>query len=357
MADTPLIDVRAPVEFLQGALPGAVNLPIMNDQERAIVGTLYKQQGRDAAVARGHDLVSGEIREARLAQWADFIRRHPEAVIYCFRGGLRSQITQRWLAEAGLARPLLAGGYKVARHFLREQIDQFAAAHSLLILSGPTGSAKTRLLWQAQKFSPVVDLEGLAQHRGSAFGGATDLQPTQVNFENTLAVRLLKLSVGRTAQKVLVEDESRLIGRCAIPESFFARMRASEVLFIEEPFECRVENIFKDYIVETSIGKGGLAKGLAQFASYQKSLLQISSKLGGLRTQEILQDLMASQHCFLQNPRDLESNKIWIGKLLSYYYDPMYAKSLAKRDPKIIFRGNTAATLEYVRSQFQSQEN
>jgi tRNA 2-selenouridine synthase len=217
LKDTPLIDVRAPVEFVVGSLPGAINLPIMNNEERAMVGTTYKKSGREQAMAQGHELVSGEIKEQRLTLWAEQIQKQPETVIYCFRGGLRSQITQRWLGERGIKRPLIEGGYKKARQFLRDEIDQFSRQSSMLILSGPTGSAKTNLLKKSNY--PNVDLEALASHRGSAFGAMATPQPSQIDFENTLAVTLMKLG----KKQVLVEDESRLIGRCAIPESFFRK--------------------------------------------------------------------------------------------------------------------------------------
>jgi tRNA 2-selenouridine synthase len=339
LKDTPLIDVRAPVEFVVGSLPGAINLPIMNNEERAMVGTTYKQSGREQAMAQGHELVSGDIKEQRLTLWAEQIQKQPETVIYCFRGGLRSQITQRWLGERGIKRPLIEGGYKKARQFLRDEIDQFSRQSSMLILSGPTGSAKTNLLKKSNY--PNVDLEALASHRGSAFGALATPQPSQIDFENTLAVTLMKLG----KKQVLVEDESRLIGRCAIPESFFVKMRDSEILYVEEPFEQRVENIYQDYILGTAIGRGDELKATVKFADYRRAISLISKKLGGARAQELLQDLNDSEIT-----KNLESNKVWIAKLLSYYYDPLYANSLERRSPKIILRGNSTAILDYLRS-------
>jgi len=347
LKDTPLIDVRAPIEFQAGSLPGAVNLPIMNNEERAMVGTTYKTAGREKAMAQGHELVSGEIKESRVQLWSEQIRKQPETVIYCFRGGLRSQITQRWLAESGIKRPLIEGGYKKARQFLREEIDNFAKQKTLLVLSGPTGSAKTNLLKKSQGYYPGVDLEGLASHRGSAFGAMATPQPSQIDFENALAVKLIKLS---STNNILVEDESRLIGRCAIPESFFLKMREAEILYVEEAFEQRVENIFQDYILETAIGKGDANKASAQFADYRKAITQISKKLGGSRAQELLQDLAYAETDFLGNSKHLEYNKVWISKLLNYYYDPLYANSLERRSPKIVLRGNSATILDYLQS-------
>lgn len=116
--DVPMMDVRAPVEFAKGAFPGVLNLPLMNDEERQKVGTCYKQRGQEAAIALGHSLVSGEIKNGRIAAWAAFAKVHPHGVLYCFRGGLRSQITQQWLqSEVGIAYPRVIGGYKAMRTF------------------------------------------------------------------------------------------------------------------------------------------------------------------------------------------------------------------------------------------------
>lgn len=347
--NTPLIDVRAPVEFLAGSLPGAVNLPIMNDQERAAVGTTYKQQGREAAIELGHQLVSGANKDQRVEQWCEYIRKHPEAVIYCFRGGLRSQISQRWISESGLSRPLIQGGYKAVRHFLMKHIDEFSQNHRFLMISGPTGSAKTHLLSELQSVRGCVDLEKHAGHRGSAFGGVLGAQPTQIDFENHLAVALLKIEASKESRMILVEDESRMIGRCVVPEGFFTRMRESELVYIDEPIEKRVQNIFNDYISATPIVSGTAREALNVYHHYRQALLQISRKLGGARTQEILADLDSAAQVSLSDSRDFESNKIWIEKLLRYYYDPQYAKSLERRNSNIHWRGSYQSALEYLK--------
>jgi tRNA 2-selenouridine synthase len=126
-----LIDVRAPVEFGQGALPRAVNLPLMDDEERRQVGIEYKQRGQDAAIALGQRLVSGAVKEDRVDAWVALLDDHPDAVVYCFRGGLRSQVSQQWLEEAGITRPRIRGGWKAMRQALCERIDA-AAAQPLL---------------------------------------------------------------------------------------------------------------------------------------------------------------------------------------------------------------------------------
>lgn len=340
----PLIDVRAPVEFAQGHLPGAVNLPILNDEERALIGITYKKEGQEAAVQLGYKLVSGDVKNSRLQKWLQFINQNPETVIYCFRGGLRSKITQKWLQEAGVARPLIQGGYKRVRNFLIDEVHQFANKSSLLILSGTTGSGKTSFLNEVKSFYPVLDLEALACHRGSAFGAISLSQPSQINFENQIAVSLL--SVQESPKKFLVEDESRLIGSCAVPQSFFIKMRQSPVIWIEETLENRVENIFRDYIREPMFAKE-TAKVLDIFKRYKVSTSKISKKLGGLRTQELLGLISHSEQEFLMS-QDLSSNKIWIEKLLIYYYDPMYLSSLDRRQVKVLFKGSRADCAEFL---------
>lgn len=348
------------MEFEQGTLPLAVNLPILNDAERALVGTTYKMQGQDAAVSLGLQLISDEVKEQRVELWKQYIERHPQTVLFCYRGGKRSQFTQQWLREVGVDRPLIEGGYKAIRNFLSNEIDRFSAAYALDVVSGPTGSGKTLLLKALEKSHPVLDLEGLARHRGSAFGARDTAQPSQANFENSVAVSLLQIEDRITQALVpIVEDESRLIGKCYLPTSLFERMRASEVIWIDETLEKRVENIFEDYIVQTAIGLARTnsprcsdesdiwqRQALALFKHYRSAALAIQRKLGGLRTQEILEALEASESDFI-NRNSLESNRLWIGLLLKYYYDPLYLGSLERRQVKIKFKGTFADCQSY----------
>lgn len=345
---TPLVDVRAPIEFEVGSLPNAVNLPLMNDEERAAVGTTYKNEGKEKAIALGHELVSGSVREERIERWKRFIQTHPECALYCFRGGLRSQISQRWLKELGIHQPIIEGGYKEARSFLRETLETKVQKFPFWVLSGPTGSAKTHLLENLSESLPVIDLEKAAHHRGSAFGAMGSCQSTQVNFENDIAVQTLKiLKQDRQQQRVLIEDESRMIGQCVVPEELFLLMRQAPVLYVDESLESRVENIFADYISSTAIGGLKPIEGNELFNRYRNSILQISKKLGGLRTQELLQDLLFAQSDF-NDHQGLELNRVWIRKLLEYYYDPLYAQSFAKRNPSIAFRGSGVEVRQFI---------
>lgn len=357
----PLVDVRAPVEFAQGSLPGAVNMPIMFDEERAHVGTVYKNQGQEAAVKLGHQLVSGAVKEERVQAWKLFFEQNPEAILYCFRGGKRSQITQAWLREVGISRPLITGGYKAARNYLIKQIEEFSIRQEMISVSGPTGSGKTHFLQGLQGRYPMIDLEALARHRGSAFGGMGVEQPTQIDYENHLAKALILLEDKISGKiKPLVEDESRLIGRISQPAIFFMRLRSSPVIWIDETMDVRVENVFDDYIQQTAIGlslqasarcaeENDILRGQAVevFERYRRSLLAIHRKLGGLRSQEVMADLDKSQSDYL-NHNELSSNKVWIEKLLQYYYDPLYLGSLDRRQVNVIFRGTRIEAEKFV---------
>lgn len=366
-SNTPLIDVRASIEFAQGTLPGSTNLPILTNEERALIGTTYKQKGAKAAVQLGYQLVSDQTKENRLQQWQRFIHQHPRAVLYCFRGGKRSQITQQWLQEIGIDRPLIIGGYKRARRFLINTIDQFSHKHALLVITGTTGSGKTRLLHQIKHDYPIVDIEALAQHRGSAFGSTPVPQPTQINFENQLAVNLLKLEQSKLVDPVIVEDESRHTGKVYLPSSFFELMRNSKIIWVDEPLEIRVNNIFEDYILTTAIGQASHAshnntqfssiaeqeqinlrqQALLLFDKYALALQLISKKLGGIRYQEIAQALKKARFDFI-NKDEIQSNKTWIEKLVQYYYDPLYLKSLQHRQVNPCFKGSRQAVIDYL---------
>ena len=291
-----------------------------------------------------------------MAGWKDFFQKHPEALVYCFRGGLRSRTAQTWLQEAGIQIPRLEGGYKAARQMFLGTIQQTVEQCSLLLISGPTGGGKSHLLRAANYFLPAVDLEFMARHRGSAFGFESEPQPPQVQFENLLAQDFLRLRECGLAEgsaflkkPLLLEDESRLIGQNVIPESLFEKMRASPIVWVDEPLEKRVENIFSDYISNTAIGQGSEPHALALFQRYEKSLQSIQRRLGGLRTQELMSDLQLAKTHYLEK-KDLEPNHTWIEKLLVYYYDPLYLGSLEKRNPPVVFRGSSEEVLSFFRS-------
>ena len=320
----PLIDVRAPVEFAKGALPGAVNLPLMDDDERHRVGIAYKKQGQEAAIALGNTLVTGAVKDARVAAWRDYLARHPDAVIYCFRGGLRSQIVQQWLAEAGVVRPRIEGGWKALRQQLLARIDA-AADQPLLVVGGLTGCAKTVLI---NRLTNGVDLEGFAQHKGSAFGRSPEPPPCQIDFEHRLAKRLLSLS-----GPLVVEDESRQIGQVNVPLNFWRTMERAPRLRVEMPLDWRLEQLQRDYILDLEQAyrarygpEAGWQRMREQLGN---ALLRLKKRLGDARLQRLqrLQALAFSEH-ERGNP---QAHEAWLAPLLTEYYDPMYRYHLARQ--------------------------
>lgn len=344
--DTPLIDTRAPVEFAQGAFPNAVNLPLMSDDERAQVGLCYKRRGQTAAIALGHELVQGAAKAARIQGWADFARRHPDGYLYCFRGGLRSQTSQQWLAEAGCDYPRIVGGYKAMRRFLLHTLETSLAQGPIIVLSGQTGCAKTRLL---QQLTNAVDLEGLANHRGSAFGKRVPGQPSQIDFENALSIAFLKQRHAASARPV-VEDESHLIGRIVLPDVLLAAMQQARIVLIETGLEQRVEHTYQNYILHKLLewqGHAGEQEGFARFAEeLLASLSSLKRRLGGWRHQQ-LQALMQSaiDAHFGGNPL---GHKLWIRVMLQEYYDPMYEYQLGRKADRVVFKGSYEQVLDYL---------
>lgn len=360
VSGTPLLDVRAPVEFLAGSIPGAVNLPILDDEERRIIGTTYKNQGADAAVALGYQLVSGENKSVKIKQWLDFLNKYPDAILYCFRGGQRSQITQSWLSQEGYNIPIIEGGYKAVRQALiKVYEDSERYRQRLVTVVGPTGVGKTDFLNVVSPFISTIDLEGIAKHRGSAFGSVeAHEQPTQINFENALSLAILRIFASENwsnGSSILIEDESRLIGRRALPEPLMQAIKEAPVIWLEEPLLLRVENIFRDYIINTSIGSWQRAQSLGdnsgdslnqlsqqaqnRLLGYRQSLVSIQRRLGGLLFSEIMNDLdEAIQLTF--SSCELDLHKRWIEKLLVKYYDPMYLSSLERRSLDVVFKGS-----------------
>ncbi len=342
----PLLDVRAPVEFNESTLPTAHNLPLMVDREREQVGIRYKEAGQAAAIELGHELVGGEVREARIAQWVDFVNRHPDARLYCSRGGLRSRIAQEWLYEAGVTIPRVEGGYKALRRFvLDELIENQIPRLPLLVVAGRTGTGKTRLLHQLPN---PVDLEGLAAHRGSSFGRTLTPQPTQASFENAVATALYQAH-GRGGP-IHVEDEGRLIGRRVLPVSLQNRLAVSPRIMLEQPFETRVENILEDYVVDMSrafMERDGAEAGFESFRAFLLDALgRIRKRLGGLRHQQ-LEAVMREALTRQWEAGDLERHRDWIRTLLSDYYDPMYDYQLGQRDGRVLKQGGFRELIEW----------
>lgn len=336
--EVPLLDVRAPVEFARGSFPTATNLPLLNNQEREAVGIRYRQQGRDAAVALGHELVADEEKESRLRGWMDFASNNPGLTLYCYRGGLRSTICQQWLLQAGVEVPRIAGGYKALRRFLIDTIDRAAEKASMVIIAGKTGCGKTHFI---NSVTNSLDLEACANHRGSAFGRRVLSQPVQIDFENQLATQLLRLD-WQEQKRVVLEDESRAIGSLSIPQNFHRRMSESPLALIEESLQQRVNTIHLDYIQSNyqEFKEHYPEQADELFAqSLCDSLARIERRLGGENFHMIQNMLNAALDTQLRSG-NIDDHRLWIEALLTHYYDPMYDFQLAKKSDRIVFRGN-----------------
>ncbi|MGQ7273545.1 tRNA 2-selenouridine(34) synthase MnmH [Marinobacter sp. V034] len=340
--DVPLMDVRAPVEHRKGAFPLAENAPLMTDEERHKVGIRYKEKGQDSAIELGHQLVQGDTKSERIAHWTRFATQHPDGYLFCFRGGLRSRLTQQWMKEAGIDYPLVKGGYKALRRFLIEQLETLPAQLPMFVISGRTGTGKTRLLLDTPN---PLDLEGIANHRGSSFGRTLIPQPTQIDFENRVAIDLLKARY-RRAGPIFVEDESRLVGQCAVPEHLREQMLTAPLLILESTIKERIDIIKQDYVtdmLEAYLQRDGEVAGWHNFREYLTSALdRIRRRLGGERHQE-LRAVMVNALDAQQQGDSLDGHDEWIEILLRDYYDPMYDYQLSHKEGRIAMRGDLAS--------------
>ncbi|MBK0404389.1 tRNA 2-selenouridine(34) synthase MnmH [Adhaeribacter sp. BT258] len=265
----PLLDIRSPKEFAAGHIPGALSFPLFSDEERHQIGTAYKQISQEKAVLMGLDFFGPNM--SAMVKQAKKLAPQKEVLLHCWRGGMRSQSVAWLLDLAGFNVHLLDFGYKSYRHFA---LETFAQKYPLLILGGATGSGKTDILTELQKLDePVIDLEKLASHKGSAFG--TIGMPPQGSieqFENDLALELAALDLSKTTW---LEDESISIGKVNIPRPFYDQMRAATVLKLEIPREVRVKKLAEEYC---KVDKAVLAN----------SITRIQKRLGGLATKEAL---------------------------------------------------------------------
>jgi tRNA 2-selenouridine synthase len=341
----PLMDVRAPIEFEKGAFGQSINHPLMNNDERAEVGLCYKNKGQAAAITLGNALVCGQSKASRLAHWQNFAQENPQGYLYCFRGGLRSQTVQGWLKESGVNYPLITGGYKALRQFLLNELEQLAL-HPLTILAGNTGSGKTPFLAHCAN---SLDLEGAAGHRGSSFGGFVTAQANQINFENKLAEQYIqgKFSL---AQRLVLEDEGRLIGSVHLPESLRQAMTLAPVVVIEESLDYRLEQIYQEYIIKMTAQYQlayGEEQGFVAFSEYlAQGLFKVRKRLGTERYGQLkqIQSMALSQ----QQKGQLAYHLDWLKPLLSEYYDPMYQYQLGLKADRVVFQGNNAQCLAFI---------
>ena len=345
LENRPLIDVRAPVEFDKGAFQNAKNLPIMTDEERHLIGIRYKNNGNEAAVALGKELIDGTPRKERTEGWKAFIKSHPDAYLYCFRGGQRSRIAQEWLADEGIMIERLKGGYKAFRNFLISESGRISQKTKTTIIGGRTGSGKTLLLEQLQN---SIDLEALANHRGSSFGSFISSQPSQIDFENSLAYALIQHEA-QNHNQLIIEHESRNIGHVNIPKNVFEPLQKNASLIIlETPISTRVDITFDEYVTEAlrdyhdSFGEEGEKRW---FEDVSAGLSRIQKRLGSERYLQIKEAFECAYH-----DKNLEGHKAWIETLLSAYYDPMYDYQIEKSTIPIVFRGSSEEIKTYLQN-------
>ena len=236
----PVIDVRSPAEFEHAHIPGALSLPLFNNEERAEIGTIYKQKGKTKAVRRGLEIIA-----PKMTGFVDFALslKSGELLVHCWRGGMRSS-SMAWLFETvGLNCYTLEGGYKSYRNHV---LESFTKPYNILLLGGFTGSGKTELLKMiAQSGEQVIDLEALAHHKGSAFGAlGEEPQPSIEYFENLLSQHLEDVNPNRT---LWLEDESRNVGKVVIPGALWKQMREAPLVQVNMPQHLRIGRLVKEY--------------------------------------------------------------------------------------------------------------
>jgi tRNA 2-selenouridine synthase len=362
----PVIDVRSPGEYNHAHIPGAYSLPLFTDEERKVVGTTYKQKSREQAIKIGLDFFGLKMKlivekaeeiisNRQLATGNTLNTNGPLPVancllLYCWRGGMRSAAVAWLLDLYGFKVYTLAGGYKKFRNYV---LESFNENHHLNILGGYTGSGKTEvlnnLIGSGEKF---IDLEGIANHKGSAFGNiGMPKQPTQEMFENMLATRLnevrsqkseagdaLTSDIMPLTSGIWLEDESQRIGLVNIPNAFWKTMRHSQIYFLEIPFEERLRHITKEY--------GALDK-----QQMIEAINRIKEKLGEVNAKAAIQ--------FLEEGNTEESFRI-----LLKYYDKYYFKALHNREGlnsllhtvecKSVTPENTKQLVLHLRNQYQT---
>jgi tRNA 2-selenouridine synthase len=318
-----VIDVRSETEFIAGHIPNATNIPILNDEERKVVGTMYKQNGRKTAVYKGLEL-SGPNLSARLRQGVKLVNEGP-VLVHCWRGGMRSEFYSFLLKFYGLEPILLQGGYKSYRTLVHETFEKQA---NYFVLGGKTGAGKTVILEHMKQLGEqVIDLEQLANHRGSAFGALGMLdQPTQEQFENNLYDVMCKLDLSKP---IWIENENRTIGDKVIPQGLWQQMVKAKMFFVDREFEDRLDQIMKDY-------------GSFKPVDLKKSMEKIGKRLGPQHVKRALELIDAGSI--------REAFEIPLG-----YYDKSYEFNLSKNEirPSIVIDGKG---LSYLKLAEQLQE-
>ena len=328
------IDLRSEKEFHKGTIPGSVNIPILSNDEFENVGKEYKNKGQEAAINLGLQLVKGDLKNKRIDAWKNHLNNNPGCFIFCYRGGLRSKIAQEWLEKENIIVQRISGGYKNFRsNILDEHVNSKYDINKWMIIGGLTGSGKTALLSQ---FKETIDLEKIANHRGSAFGKNISPQPSQADFENELTLKY----INHSHSNILLEDESRSIGRVTLPGTWYEKMQSSKLVVLKISTDERVNNILDEYVLQILKTSNNVQELLNQ---YLFSLEKIKKRLGDKLFKEI-SDLMIK--AFKMN--HLDSHKKWISKLLIGYYDPMYNYKLKLRKEYIVHIGDDISCFNYI---------
>lgn len=307
-----LVDVRSPAEYSEASIPGAINVPLFSNEERAEIGTLYKQQGKMIARRRGVVIAAPKI--------PDFVAQVESAralstlpvIIFCWRGGMRSLAMTSFMNLAGIPARQLSDGHKAFRRMVCDYFDHYQWPR-IYVLRGLTGIGKTRILQQlAEQGQPVIDLEHIANHRGSAFGGlGLDKQPGQKLFEAHLWERLDEL---RDSPYLITEGESRHIGRRAVPPRFHQAMQQQTSLWLTTSMELRTEVILADY------------PDLEQLhAPIARALDSLRERLGNSNVNNLKQLL------------DAENWRLLIARLMQDYYDPLYLHTKPQQHLEICY--------------------
>ena len=295
--DYTFVDVRSPKEFAEDHIPGAINIPLFDNEERAIVGTLYTKTSREAAIDKGLEIFSEKL--------PDMVKKYKELkqaiCIYCWRGGMRSRAVVSLLKSIGFDVIQLERGYKDYRRYVREQLAKVKIP-PMIILYGLTGSGKTEIL---EQLNNSLDLEGLAEHRGSIYGDIHLNPNSQKMFESLLLKRLIEL---RDEERIFVEGESRRIGRILITDSVWASMQKATKVKVISPIEERVERIHRIYCDNFNKEK------------FSEKTMAISKHIGKKKAEEIVQLIQAGRI------------KEFIEMILLEYYDKLYAHTVDTKE-------------------------
>ena len=307
MEQHPILDVRSPLEYAHAHMKNANSLPLFTDEERKVVGTAYKQQGKQTAIKLGLNYFGVKM-TSMVNEVEAFLAASPDPnnkvlLVHCWRGGMRSAGVAWLLDLYGYTVYTLAGGYKAYRNWV---LAQFSMEYHFKVIGGYTGSGKTETLHALQALNePIIDLEGLAHHKGSTFGNlGQPVQPSQEQFENLLAQSLYKISVSQSY--IWIEDESRRIGLVNIPPQLFEQIRKSKLYFLDIPFSQRLQFILKGY-------------GKFEKDKLMTAILRIKKRLGGLETKNAINFLIED---------DVESSF----NILLTYYDKLYLKGAYNRE-------------------------